>query len=154
MIIVDYQLSDEWKTQWVKLDLERASETDLRYSVFLGDFILIINSVDFSARWGWIPLLDLAIGLKDALKLLDARNESEFEFTESNAKLVFVRSGDSVLVEPSYSSARIEIQMSELQRALSSFVARLVEDLEREFPRLSLNQVFIKWKSSLLGTKI
>lgn len=82
---LDFQLSADWNAKAAHHDLAIADESTLRYDVLLGDLILQINGVDFSAPWGWIPLLDLANGLKVMCdELLTGEPETVFEFTESD----------------------------------------------------------------------
>ena len=63
MIALDYALSDERNTRAPVTNWLTADDVALRYYLFRGDQIIIINGVDFSARWGWVPLLDFAAAL-------------------------------------------------------------------------------------------
>jgi len=47
-------------------DLIAATEGDLRYSHFTSDVVFRVCDADFSANWGWVPVLDLALGLESA----------------------------------------------------------------------------------------
>lgn len=64
----------------------------------LGDVIFIVYEVDLSARWGWVPVLDFALGLDAIVDALapEGAGDEVFEFTESDATIVFRRDGDKV----------------------------------------------------------
>jgi len=51
---------------------ETVPEWVLRYECFLGDVTFKIDNVDFSTHWGWVPVLDFALGLSSALGGLES----------------------------------------------------------------------------------
>jgi hypothetical protein len=63
MIHLSYRLSDESCAKNALIDWATADEMTLRYYVFFGDQIFVIDGADFSARWGWVTILDFAAGL-------------------------------------------------------------------------------------------
>ena len=65
---LDYRLSEDWDEN--STDLAAADETDLRYYAATGDIILRKDQVDLSARWGWIPLVDFALALREIAEAL------------------------------------------------------------------------------------
>ena len=89
---LDYRLSEDWDEN--STDLAAADETDLRYYAATGDIIFRKDQTDLSARWGWIPLIDFALALREIAEALAVTEGSEtFEFTESEATLRFDRRG-------------------------------------------------------------
>jgi len=72
-----YKLSEASRNEpdW----LATATVTDLRYRIALGDIILKEGEVDLSAPWGWIPLIDFVVGVRDLVHSLKTDgNEAEF----------------------------------------------------------------------------
>ena len=99
----DYRLSEDWDEN--SIDLAAADETDLRYYAATGDIILHTDQTNLSARWGWIPLIDFALAMREIGEALAVREGSEtFEFTESEAKLQFDRRGQEMTISGSYAS--------------------------------------------------
>ena len=61
------------------------------------------DQTDLSANWGWIPLIDFALALREIAEALAVEEGSEiFEFTESEATLKFKRQGHEVAISGSY----------------------------------------------------
>lgn len=71
MLKLDYALSPSWNA-CSTATLEDADETSLRYDCFLGDVIFLAFEVDLNARWGWVPVLDFALGLEAVVVRLHA----------------------------------------------------------------------------------
>jgi hypothetical protein len=99
---LDYRLSEKWDED--STDLSTVTETDLRYYVAPGDVVLQADQTDLSANWGWIPLIDFALALREIAAALAAVEEGSetFEFTESEATLKFERQGQEVAISGSY----------------------------------------------------
>jgi hypothetical protein len=146
MIELSYSLSSSWNERASGVDWARADETTLRYKVFLGDQLFIVNGVDFSAKWGWVPLLDFAACLvKITEELENGHSEQVFEFTESDAQLQFNRQGDSVLITSNYSNGRATVQMSELKAAANSYAERVLSDAMSLHQGLRANPSVTRW---------
>lgn len=92
MITLDYELSLGWDRRTTELKLRSADEMTLRYDCFLGD-VVFVDGVDFSARWGWVPVLDFALHLWAIAGGLVSEAEELFEFTESDAAIEVSASG-------------------------------------------------------------
>lgn len=56
-ITLDYRLSPFWNKETDRADLSSADASDLHYKLFLGDMVFRIGESDFSAPWGWVPVL-------------------------------------------------------------------------------------------------
>lgn len=123
--------------------LATADEMALRYECFPGDVLLRVGDVDLSARWGWVPLLDFAMALDDAVDGLtlapDAREV--VDFTESDATLVLARSGRAVALTASWAPGRPEVAFADLRSAAKGLLARLLTDLTTRWPQLADNPV-------------
>ena len=140
-IVLDYSLSESWNRRVSEFDLPSADEATLRYRRFLGDIVFKVGDAAFSADWGWVPVLDFAVSLRAiTATLVEERGEQQrFEFTESDAEIVFERDGPLVRIEASYVPARAEVSHVDLSLAAERFLARVVQDLERCHPSLAKN---------------
>jgi hypothetical protein len=126
--------------------LATADETTLRYSSFPGDVILVVDDIDLSARWGWVPVLDFALALDDLVDALAAGPDRRevLEFTESDATLTFARTGDAVTVHASWVTDAAVVPYAELRAAAKRFLGRLLADLVRDHPPLAHNPVLVE----------
>lgn len=152
---LDLQLSTDWNARVAHRDLATADESVLRYDVLLGDLILQINGVDFSARWGWIPLLDLACSLKDMSdEILTGEPEAAFEFTESDAWLQFSRRGDAVEVSASYVPQQSVVEARDLCTILTSAAQEFFTRVATQNPGLALNPSFDRMRQRVFGAPV
>ena len=116
------------------------TEEDLRYRVALGNLVFRVGDKDFSADWGWIPLVDLATSFAEIVRKLEAGSASEtFEFTESDAWVRFEKKGEKVLVSTSYGEGVGEIALHSASEAVKSFRERLRSELVRKHPQAAHN---------------
>src|ERR1700722_2040060 len=105
---LDYRISEDWDEN--STDLAAADETDLRYYAATGDIILRDDQVDLSARWGWIPLVDFALALREIANALSVTDGNRvFEFTESDATIQFERRGQNMTIGGSYAAGTITL---------------------------------------------
>ena len=144
MIDLDYKLSPSWKRNWEDINLAEASESDLLYRVLLGDISVKADKNDFSATWGWIPIVDFAASLRLIVSELAKRDgvESTFDFTESDAALRFKRAGDAILISASYAPGEACVPLTEFTAAVESFSRRVASELSQQFPPLHENKSF------------
>jgi hypothetical protein len=150
---LDLLLSNDWNVKAAHQDLGSVDETTLRYDVFLGDLVFQVNGVDFSARWGWIPLLDLAYGLKDMCdEIVSGEPETTFEFTESDAWLRLSRRGDAVEISASYVPETTLTEMRELCVSLTSAAREFFTRLEAHSPGIASNSSFQLMRDRVLAT--
>jgi hypothetical protein len=150
VIELSYNLSSSWNAKAQDVDWAGADETTLRYRVFLGDQVFVVNGADFSAKWGWIPLLDFAAGLVAVTRGLAAgETELAFDFTESDAHLQFNRQGSNTLITSSYNNATATIPTNELERAATSFAERVLRDAMSRYPALKANRSLPGWYPTL-----
>ena len=120
-----------------------AEEEDFRYRIALGDLILEIGSKNFGTNWGWVPLIDLAAGLRQIAKKLPRSGRTEtFEFTESESWLRFSRHGDQVIVTASYSPGEAQVEYSRFVHAVENLSKRLRSELLQRNSGLSENPAF------------
>lgn len=142
MIVLDYELSPAWNRKTGEVDLRGADEMTLRYDCFLGDVVLVVGELDLSARWGWVPVLDFALGLRSVAGDLAAAGEQVFEFTESDATIEFRRKGAAVEISSSYVDGAAEVAHVDFSLQAEQFLARVVEELGRAHPELADNAFF------------
>ena len=115
----------------------------LRYDCFLGDLQFKVGDLDFSTHWGWVPVLDFALGISSLLDLLEPGDSRVFEFTESEAVIQLSRIGDSVEVASSYSPGTARVDAEELRAAVRDFVRNLGRRLGAKHPSLLQNAEFL-----------
>jgi hypothetical protein len=141
---LDYRLNEDRETDWSSV-----TEEDLRYRVALGNLVFHVGDKDFSADWGWIPLVDLVASFAEIVRKLEGGSASEtFEFTESDAWVRFERKGEKVLVSTSYGDGTGEIALHSASAAVKSFRERLRTDLVSRHPQAAHNAAVRK----LLGS--
>jgi hypothetical protein len=130
MLRLDYALSPAWNAS-SDVDLASAEEWELRYDCFLGDVIFMVYEMDLSARWGWVPVLDFALALDAIVDALAVGHEVEelFEFTESDASILFRRAGDLVEVDASYVPDVATVSYADLRGEVKQFLLRVLEGL-------------------------
>jgi hypothetical protein len=132
---LDYRLNEDRETDWSSV-----TEEDLRYRVALGNLVFHVGDKDFSADWGWIPLVDLAASFAEIVRKLEDGSPSEtFEFTESDAWVRFDKTGEKVLVSTSYGEGVGEIALHSASAAVQSFRDRLRSELDRKHPQAAHN---------------
>jgi hypothetical protein len=145
MIEIDYRLSPPWNEGKATLDLAAADEMQLRYHAFPGDQILRIDGVDFSAAWGWVPLLDFAAALVHAATRIATTQEEAVGFTENEALIVLRSKGQFVEIAASYADGRATVGHAELVQAGRNYAVRLLEVLCAQFPELRTNKSLKRW---------
>jgi hypothetical protein len=139
---LDYTIHLENLTEPGKEPVENASDMDLRYYYFPGNITLRQGKVDLSAKWGWIPIFDFALALKDICKSLQTTGEEVFEFTESDATLSFRYDQGKVLIAASYANGEITVNYAEFEDQVGKFYSRLVNDMLLRSPGLERNVFF------------
>jgi hypothetical protein len=142
MITLDYLLDTRWASRNASVDLAGADEMTLRYDVLLGDVIFIVNEADFSAKWGWVPIVDFAACLRYIVHELDERRSAEqiFEYTESDATICFKREGSEVIISANYATGEARVPLNELKTSVDSFVERVNRELCERYPALTRNE--------------
>ena len=144
---LDYRLSEEWDED--TMDLSTVAEADLRYYVAPGDIILRADQTDLSAIWGWIPLIDFALALREIAEALAAAEGNEtFEFTESEATLNFERQGQEVVISGSYAPGEVTVPLPVFREQVKDLARRLDAELLAKHPELGSNSVYQALKLS------
>jgi hypothetical protein len=114
----------------------------LRYECFLGDIRFEVDKVDFSTHWGWVPVLDFALGMSNLLNALEHDSEQTFEFTESEAVIRIRRTDGIVELTTSYSPGVMRVDVGELREATRDLAQRLGTRFGSEHPALANNEEF------------
>ena len=121
----------------------KATEVDFRFRIALGDLILASPPYDFGARWGWVPLIDFVVCVREILnRLRQGGTRSQFEFTESEATLTFARHEADLVITASYAPGRIRIPLASFEERLRWFEGALRADLVKQHPALEHHPVF------------
>ena len=119
------------------------AEADLRYYVAPGDIILRSGQTDLSAIWGWIPLIDFALALREIAEALAlAEGNETFEFTESEAILSFERQGQEVVISGSYAPGEIIVPFPVFREQARDLALRLDAELLAKHPELGSNLAY------------
>jgi hypothetical protein len=146
MVHLDFAISERSDTLFWR-DPSIASEAELRYDFLLGDLFIRVDALDFSAPWGWIPLLDAAACLYGAVQDLEAgQQRSQFVFTENAETISFERESlERVSVSCTYVSGRTSVAIRELHFATVNFSRRLLNEAITRYPTLRLNSRLVGW---------
>ena len=142
---LDYLLSEEWNSKVKGLNLSTADETALRYDAFMGDIIFQIGDADFSMDWGWIPILDFAaclVNISD--EILRGSEYEAFDFTESDAEIIFKCGTGDVIVSATYTDAKATINISDLVELTHTFLNKVTKDFTLNYPEICKNPAFLK----------
>ena len=79
--------------------------------------------------------------ISDSLRTQENASES-FEFTESDAILLFQKEGSSLTISASFSSDKIQIDFLAFSCGIEAFHSELVTRLSLEYPSLLSNSIF------------
>ena len=143
MFTLDYRLKDNSADPNGTAVFVESNEVDLRFRLALGDLILVAPGVDLSTRWGWVPLIDLAAGLREVVnRLKRGGNQATFEFTESEATLTFSRNRDELIITASYAPGHVVSSLGSFDERLRQFERDLRADLVAAHPALDSHPVF------------
>ncbi|HUS63722.1 MAG TPA: hypothetical protein VMZ28_04225 [Kofleriaceae bacterium] len=139
MFTLDYRLDAYGAAIADKSNLATVDPATLRYHLFPGDVVVRGEGADFSAPWGWVPVLDFALCLSGIGQQVERDGEARFEFTESTAVLEFTRDETHVAISASYAPGVLRIERSEFADAVARFERRVVDELCARYPRLAQN---------------
>jgi len=128
-------------------DITKSDETDLRYNLFLGSLILKTQNNSIIIDWDWIPLIDFAICLFTICNNLNTKmqGEEEFEFTESDSKIIFQKNGDRIKIVTSFSDEILEMSFEEFQEGVRTFYKSLLFEVVEKNQEIKDNASFVKY---------
>jgi len=128
-------------------DVTKADETALRYNFFLGGVILKNGNNSISLDWEWIPILDFALCLLTICNSLGQKisGEEEFEFTESEARIIFQKDTDRMRIVASFSNETLELGFDDFQKTIEEFYKDVVFDALGKNQALRNNTTFWKY---------
>ena len=138
MINIQYILSHD-QSSMANLDLAVCSPAKIHYYTFVGDIIFIINNIDFSAKWDWVPILDFGIDLCRITYNLQASQKEEYEFTESTDAIYFELHNGNVRITTNYVGGEAFVQYEELKIASLIFLTSIINDFYDIAPALKEN---------------
>jgi len=137
-IDLTYRLSARWnKARRDRCDDATAAE--LLYEMFLGDLVFRIGDSDFSAPWGWVPILDVVRQLLSAVQRLPVAGRMDIDFTESDAVLTLAAEDGVVTISSTYSPATAKVKLGEFKNAVHHLAADALQDFEGRCPGLRTN---------------
>jgi hypothetical protein len=143
-----YRLSAEPAYKRSIIESGELSEEDLRYRFFLGDIELSVGDCNFGTSWGWVPILDFAIGLRWAIREMRQCSKSTFEFTESEHALSLRDASTVISISASYAECVGECTYAELNSVSLEFAERVVNDIAHVAPEVTKSEAFIRLTSS------
>jgi hypothetical protein len=86
--------------------------------------------------------VDFVLVLRDIVaKLGRGERETNFEFTESEATLQFLRKGEEVHLTASYAPGEIKTSLSELHDSVHRVAGRLKKELAAKYPELAKHKL-------------
>lgn len=116
---------------------------NLFHHVLTGDLEVTAGSVDLSARFGWIPLLNVALQFAEIDRRLgDEHGFASLEFTESEDRLDFTRRDDRVRVSATYAEGSVEVPADRLRVELRRFSTWAADEALRRHPCLRRHPEF------------
>jgi hypothetical protein len=112
--------------------------------VLLGDIKLHVGGLELGTDFGWVPLLDFVVCLKQiAVELCSSPSiEAVFDFTESDALIRFRRQGRDVEISASYNLAKGSVSLDEFVFAVEEFIEGFQATIVSRFPSLKANKAF------------
>lgn len=139
MVKIDFEI--EFETSLTNNDGKDFTETDIDFSIFLGNVIFVVDGCDFSARWHWVPVVGFLRCFADIIKRLEAEEGVQaFQFTESEAEILFERSNlknNLIAISANYVECRATTTLIELKEAFRVFRDGVVRDLFPRYPWLA-----------------
>lgn len=135
--------ADSWD-KVVGLEAGQIREIDLRYKLFKTEVTFEAGGVELIEGFK-LTLVDLALGMTAAVKLLRSGEDAAIGFTESADVIYFDHVGDVVqvryLVSNRVERAAVRVPAAVLLNAMETFVESVYECLTTEFPGLAENLV-------------
>lgn len=144
MIELNYTLDPDYRRETEAFDLPSATDTDLDFYVYCGDFYFRVGAANFDAPWNWVTILGMARQLFESAEIA-ARGETPppSKFSESQDEIYFSpKPGGLVEVSANYSSDRATVPSDELLDATHKFLARVCDDFAMQYPRVLESAAF------------
>ena len=147
MLTLDFSFSDEWNSRVDQSHCHEIREEDIRYSVALGDIYLEVNGVTCNANWGWVPVLDFAIVLRDICdSLCNGDNVSgQYDFTENSECIMFHRVGENIKISTSYVECCEWVPFDEFRQKSIDFFCKAFQNAAIRFPLLGKSPDFLSY---------
>lgn len=104
-------------------EIEFITEEKIHYNFLVGNVSFFSFNTKIEMDWEWIPLLDIAYGLKmivDKIKIDDSANEF-FEFTENSETLEISKTGKQLKIVASFSPVAVETLFVDFESAAYDF---------------------------------
>ena len=126
------------------VDWTWANEMLLRYDCFLGNIRFVVDDVDLSMDWGWIPILDFALSLQHVVRRLMQIGFERMEFTDSDCTIEFRVIADDVLqIQSSYLEGVSVTGAREFREKSRDFFSRVRRHIEEDIPEIRTNESYL-----------
>lgn len=134
----------------IKPGFEKAgplSEEEIHYDILLGNVKFEGDGKVIEMDWDWIPMLDFSYCLKEITKALGSKVQGSetFEFTESEATLIFSKDNDKIEIKPSFSSETMGLDFREFLAGVKKFYDEILEELRKGVSQTILDSSFGKY---------
>ncbi len=153
MIELGYQIRDDSYMETYAVKPEKLDEGNLLYQCFLGDIVFKGEGVDFSAPWGWVPVLHFALVMRDIAQGLAKHPDEQYEFTESEATISFRKTDEAVQITASYAPGSIEVSLKQLTDSSEKLLDDIVSNLTKAHPDIKNNATLQRLVKEGLGDK-
>ncbi len=116
---------------------------NLFHHVLTGDLLVEVGAVDLSARFGWVPLLNVAVQFEGIeRRLADEHGFASLEFTESEDRLDFTRRDRRIRISATYVDTAAEVPADRMRSELRRFRSWAAEEARRRHPCLARRPEF------------
>lgn len=123
-------------------NLQDAPPEYLLYSAFLGDIEIQSGCTSLRSDFGWVPLLNLLLELPKAIQDAKTCGRGEYQFTESDGRLLFASTEGRSTIRTTWSLASIEACDSDLYEEVAKFREDGVRIALSQSPELVSNVYF------------
>lgn len=144
MMRIQYKISNKFNWQEKIHAGVEIDEIAIGYDLFLGSLEIAYESQLIYMDWEWIPLVDFASFILEVSHTAFS-GKKVFEFTESEATILFYKDKGDILIAPSFSPINLRVPQSQFQGEVLRFYDSLISDIIEKFPRLKNSPAFQKY---------
>lgn len=149
MLDITYSISRDEVERLERAAPAHLDEASLRYYFTFGTVNLTCQNSISEALSIQIPVLDFALSLLHISEALEHDSESIFEFTESEAVLIFRRTDNEVVVQTNFSDWSCACTWQDFRELSRVLLEKLLIKLCDAVPEIALNTVIQHTKEKL-----
>jgi len=131
----------------IDIGASEVNKDSLRYSLFLGSAFFKDGTNEIIMDWDWIPPLDFAFSLQQINKRLaqTAEIRMEFEFTESDAKLIFKKNRNVIEISTTFSDCVLTVDKHEFATEVNRIYKQIVAEIIISNKEIMNNKDFFRY---------